>query len=131
MQNEKKWLTNNIKETLPQSVQDKLNNVEATDKMMKNDLMVPNEETIEKLKAILGDKDTQAFVQFAKDIEAGTIESFTILTFDGDFSDKLKRTAVHQFFKASMKKYETDTLSLGEMRKIRVFYKSGISKNKR
>ena len=93
--------------------------------------MVPSEEIGEKLKALLGDADAAAFVEFTKDIEAGTIENSTILCFDGDFSEKQKRTEVHQFFKQWMKKYETDTLSLGETRRIRVFLQSALGKNKR
>ena len=84
-----------------------------------------------KLKEILGDEDSASFLKFTKDLEAGTVENSTILEFVGDFSDKVKRTAVHQFFKSSLKKYESDTLSQGESRKIRCFLKSGISKNKR
>jgi len=131
MKNQNKWRASNLRETLPQSVIDKLEKVEAEDKVMENDLMVPNEEAVEKLKGIVGDEAAEAFVRFAEDIEAGKIENSTILTLDGDFSDKQKRTDVHHFFKQSMKKYESDTLSLGEMRKIRVFFKEGVSKNKR
>jgi hypothetical protein len=51
--------------------------------------------------------------------------------FEGDFSDKEKRSSVHAFFKKCLKKYESDTLSQGESRKIRVFLKSGFSGKKR
>lgn len=93
--------------------------------------MVPTEEMMTKLTEILGEKDAQAFLKFTQDIEAGTIENSTILEFEGDFSDKIKRTAVHTYFKSSLKKYESDTLSMGESRRIRCFLKAGLSNNKR
>jgi hypothetical protein len=84
-----------------------------------------------KLREVLGNKDADSFMKFCNDVEDGVIEKSTIMEFEGDFSEKNKRTAVHTLFKASLKKYETDTLSLGELRKIRVFLKSGLGKNKR
>jgi hypothetical protein len=84
-----------------------------------------------KLKEIMGEEDSASFLKFTEELEAGTIENSTILEFAGDFSDKAKRSAVHAFFKSSLKKYESDTLSQGDSRKIRCFLKSGISKNKR
>ena len=64
-----------------------------------------------KLKEILGEEDSASFLKFTKDLQDGTIENSTILEFAGDFSDKTKRSAVHAFFKSSLKKYESDTLS--------------------
>jgi hypothetical protein len=84
-----------------------------------------------KLRDVIGDKDADSFLKFVNDVQDGIIEKGTILEFEGDFSEKVKRTSVHQLFKASLKKYETDTLSLGESRKIRVFLKAGLGKNKR
>ncbi len=53
------------------------------------------------------------------------------MLFKGNYNDKEKRTKVHQFFKKFLKKYESDTLSEGQERKIRVFLKEGMGKNKR
>lgn len=65
-------------------------------------------------------------------MEAKTIEESSIFSFDTDFSDKQRRTDVHNFFKKYLTKYESDTLSLEDGRRlIRIFFKSGVSKKKR
>lgn len=38
---------------------------------------------------------------------------------------------MHQFFKKRLPKYESDTLIKDDKRMVRVFYKEGMSKNKR
>ena len=38
---------------------------------------------------------------------------------------------MHKFFKSSLKKWESDTLIVGERKSIRVFFASGMSKNKK
>jgi hypothetical protein len=58
-------------------------------------LTIPNDETIQKLKDVLGEKDCESFLKFVNDLEDGVIEKGTIVEFEGDFSDKGKRTAVH------------------------------------
>jgi hypothetical protein len=120
-----------MRQTLPANVVEKLESNDKKDMLEQNNLTIPNEQMMEKLKEIMGEKDAECFLQFAKDIEDVKIENSTILEFAGDFSDKIKRTAVHQYFKASLKKYESDTLSVGDSRKIRCFLKAGFSNNKR
>lgn len=50
---------------------------------------------MQKVKSVLGEKDAASFLKFVNDVEDGTTERGTILEFEGDFSDKAKRTAVH------------------------------------
>ena len=56
---------------------------------------MPNAEIMAKLTEVVGEQDAQAFLQFAKDIEAHSIEECTILDFKGDYTEKQKRTDVH------------------------------------
>lgn len=51
--------------------------------------------------------------------------------FAGDYSDKVKRTEFHKFFKQSLKKWESDTLIDGDKKSVRVFFGAGMGKNKR
>ena len=83
------------------------------------------------LTAIIGEADAQKFLEYCKGNEDGSVEPGTLLELDSDFSDKAKRTEVHQYFKKALTKYESDTLSVGESRKVRVFFKEGFSKKKR
>lgn len=108
-----------------------MNKIDQDDKDQENDLEIPNEQIIGEMTTILGKGDTDKFVKYCQDLLSGDIEKCTILDFDSDFCEKEKRTQVHQFFKRCLKKYETDTLSVGERRTIRVFLKTGVSKNKR
>ena len=102
------------------------------DKEQENDLTVPNDSIIKNLTEIVGEADAQKFLEFAQELDAGSIELCTQLDLDSDFSEKSKRTEFHQFFKRHLKKYESDTMSIGDnIRRIRVFLKSGLSKNKR
>ena len=102
------------------------------DEQEENDLTIPNAEIIKDLTAIVGEADAQKFLKFAHDLESGSIELSTQLDLDCDFADKIKRTEFHQFFKRCLKKYESDTMSIGPtIRRVRVFLKSGLSKNKR
>lgn len=120
-----------MKETLPANVKAQIEEMEAKDKEEQNDLLIPTEEMILRLGEIVGDEDAESFKTLTENLQNGTVEQSTILTFQSDFSDKQKRTDCHQFFKRYLKKYESDTLSIGESRRIRVFLKSGVSKNKR
>jgi hypothetical protein len=120
-----------MRQTLPDSVVQKLEKIDEQDLLEQNNLLIPTEKMMEELKAIIGEKDAASFLKFTQDLEAGTLEPSTILEFEGDFSDKEKRTACHAYFKSSLKKYESDTLSFGELRKIRCFLKSGMSNKKR
>ena len=132
LDNQNKWKVCNIRETLPEDIQKKLQQIEEDDSRLENDLMVPNAEITEGLKKILGDKETERFVQFCKDLDTGAIEQSSIHDFEGNFADKARRTEVHQFFKRCLKKYETDTLSVGDdIRTIRVFFSKAVSKKKR
>ena len=85
------------------------------------------------LTELVGEADAVKFLAFTKGVEEKSIEESTILDFSADFSDKVKRTEIHQFFKKYLKKWESDTLSIGDFgkRSIRVFFKKGMSKNKR
>jgi hypothetical protein len=121
-----------MRNTLPESVQQEMQKIETQDKEEENDLTVPNETILGNLKEIVGESDTQKFLKFAQDLEAGSIELSTQLDLDSDFSDKAKRTEFHMFFKRHLKKYESDTVSIGDdIRRVRVFLKSGLSKHKR
>lgn len=132
LDNQNKWKVSNIRETLPADIQKKLQQIEEDDSRLENDLMVPNAEITEGLKKILGEKETERFVQFCKDIDTGAIEQSSIHDFEGNFADKARRTEVHQFFKRCLKKYETDTLSVEDgVRNIRVFFSKAVSKKKR
>ena len=94
--------------------------------------MVPNAEITQGLNKILGETETERFVQFCKDIDTGAIEQSSVHDFEGNFADKQKRTEVHQFFKKCLKKWETDTLSVDEhTRSIRVFFSKAVGKKKR
>ena len=70
-------------------------------------------------------------MKFAQEIEDETIEKGTILQLEGDFKDKEARTKLHQFIKQHLKKYEADTLSVGDQRSMRIYLKEGMGKNKR
>lgn len=105
--------------------------MEAQDKANDADLMVPTKEIAAKLKGVLEAADAKSFLKFTEEIENETTEKSTILQLQGDFGSKEKRSQVHQFFKKHLKKYETDTLSIGDQRSMRVYLKEGVSKNKR
>ena len=100
-----------MRQTLPKNVVEKLEKIDEVDLQEQNNLLIPSDEIMIKLKEIMGEQDSASFLKFTKEIEDGKIENSTILEFAGDFSDKAKRSAVHAFFKSSLKKYESDTLS--------------------
>jgi hypothetical protein len=85
----------NIRETLPEDILKQLQKIDEDDMRLENDLMVPNAEIIVGLKKILGDEETERFVQFTKDIDGGAVEQSSIHDFEGNFADKAKRTEVH------------------------------------
>lgn len=99
-----------MRETLPQEVKDKLLSLDQQDEREENNLLIPNEETMTQLTAVVGEEDAKAFLEFAEDIQNDKIENSTILVFKSDFKEKQKRTEVHQLFKRMLKKYESDTL---------------------
>ena len=78
-------------------------------------------------------------MKYANDLENEEIEKSTILEFEGNFSEKQKRTEVHNFFKKYLKRYDSDTFTPtpkegednSQLRMIRIFLKEGIGKNKR
>lgn len=78
--------------------------------MEENNLLIPNEEIMTQLREIVGEEDAKSFLEFAEDIQNEKIENSTILVFKSPFTEKAKRTAVHQLFKRVLKKYESDTL---------------------
>lgn len=47
------------------------------------------------MKEIIGEKDTQRFLEFANNIESKSIEESTVLDLSSDYTDKKKRTEVH------------------------------------
>ena len=83
---------------------------EEQDEFEENNLLIPNEEIMTALKEVVGEEDAKAFLEFAEDIQNEKIENSTILVFKSAFTEKAKRTAVHQLFKRMLKKYESDTL---------------------
>ena len=80
---------------------------------------------------MVGDEDTDNFVKYTVDLSTNACELSTVFDFKTNFTDKQKRTDLHQFFKRYLTKYESDTLEIGSERKIRCFMKAGISKKKR
>lgn len=90
-----KWRQSNFKNTLPESVKQELKKIEEADRQEQTDLVVPKAETISKLRELMGDADTDKFVEFCSQIESKSIEESTVLDLSGDYSDKEKRTEVH------------------------------------
>ena len=80
----------------------------------------------------MGGQNGEIFKDYAKGIESGERDKGSILIFDCDFSDKKKRTEVHQFIRENLPKFESDTLCEGDkIRKLRVFFSDGVSNNER
>lgn len=92
---------------------------------------MPDKDIEDKLKEVVTSSDHKKFMEFARDIQDEKIEKCTILQLDGDFQDKEARTKLHQFIKKYLKKYEADTLSIGDKRSMRVYLKDSMGKNKR
>jgi hypothetical protein len=62
-------------------------------------------------------------------LKSGEVAKDTFLTFEEDFglATKERRASIHQFFRESVKLYETDTVVDADRRLIRLFLSSGFS----
>jgi hypothetical protein len=62
---------------------------------------------------ILQPADFMKFRDFIEKLKSGDVAKDTFLTFDEDFglSTKERRASIHQFFRESVKLYETDTVT--------------------
>lgn len=92
---------------------------------------MPADDIQKKLKDVMCEKDHKNFIQFTHDIQDEKVEKSTILQLEGDFQDKESRTKLHQFIKQYLKKYEADTLAVGDQRSMRIYLKDGMGKNKK
>lgn len=89
---------------------------------------------MDKLKTeILQGQDYEKFAEFVNKLKSGEVAKNDFLVFDEDFgkTTKERRAQIHQFFRESVKLYETDTLVDGDKRLIRIFLSSGISNRSR
>ena len=62
LDNQTKWKNENIRETLPADLVNKLEKIDEEDRDQENDLVVPNAATIAKLEKMLGEEQTKKFV---------------------------------------------------------------------
>ena len=62
---------------------------------------------------ILQPADFMKFRDFIEKLKSGDVAKDTFLTFDEDFGllTKERRASIHQFFRESVKLYETDTVT--------------------
>ena len=116
---------------MPEAVKAKINKLEEEDRLLGADVIVPTDDIAQKMKELFCEADYKNFMQFANDIQDEKIEKSTILQLEGDFTEKEARTKLHLFIKQYLKKYEADTLSVGDKRSMRIYLKDAISKNKR
>jgi hypothetical protein len=100
----------------------------------KGDGITPYPEVMTKLETeILQPADFEKFRDFVAKLKSGETAKDSFLIFDEDFglSTKERRAAIHQFFRESVKLYETDTVVDGDKRLIRIFLSSGFSNRTR
>lgn len=93
--------------------------------------MAEDEQKLDKLKAILPDNEFKRFRTYLERLIEGSVEKQEVLTFEETIEDKVQRSQVHLFFKTETTIFETDTVSQGDQRLIRVFLKHALSMNKR
>jgi hypothetical protein len=76
------------------------------------------DETWTKLEELLSAADYRTFKEFVGGLKDGSVPKDRWLVLEEEFNDKERRGAIHNFFKESVKLYETDTIVKGDSRKI-------------
>jgi hypothetical protein len=90
------------------------------------------------LHKIMNETDIASFKQYISNLKEGAVELAEPLILEQSYDDKTKRAEFHNFFKASIPEYITDTIieeenrnAAGQSRKMQIYLRDGLSGRQR
>ena len=128
-----RWKKVNIEQTLPSAPEIALEEVKEPEETKGDGFTLYPEVLIKLESEILQPADFNKLQDFIAKLKSGDVAKDSFLIFDEDFGQQTKerRASIHQFFRESVKLYETDTVVEGDKRLIRAFLSSGFSNRTR